>query len=119
MLLPEWGIFQDGALWLLLPERPENQPAAPGVAMQVLCKRTDGDAEFHCCVCGQGFVLFWDRQSHAERAQLRHEIQESLRLEHRSCPGPEAHPQSVFLAPEWKADDPLPPSAEACPVGEL
>ena len=71
--------------------------------MQVPCKKTDGNAELHCCVCGQGFVLFWDRQSHAERTQLRQEIQESLRLEHRGNAGRQAHPQGVFLAPEWKA----------------
>jgi hypothetical protein len=84
----------------------------------VLCKKTDGNAEFYCCVCGQGFVLFWDRQSHAERAQLRQEIQESIRLEHRSCPGPEAHPQIVFLVPDWKAGDPLAAKRRSVPVGD-
>ena len=68
--------------------------------MQVLCRRTNGNAEFHCCVCGQGFVLFWERQSRSERMEIMHEIQETMRRHHRTAPGPEAHPQSGFLAPQ-------------------
>ena len=70
--------------------------------MQVLCRRTNGNAELHCCVCGQGFVLFWERQPHSERIEMVHEIQETLRRQHRSAPGPEAHPQGGFLAPQTK-----------------
>lgn len=70
--------------------------------MQVLCRRTTGNAEFHCCVCGQGFVLFWERQTHSERMEMLHEIQETLRRHHRAAPGPEAHPQAGFLAPQTK-----------------
>jgi hypothetical protein len=68
--------------------------------MQVLCRRTNGNAEFHCCVCGQGFVMFWERQSHTERTRVLHEIQETMRRHHRAAPGPEAHPQDGFLAPQ-------------------
>jgi len=68
--------------------------------MQVLCRKTNGNAEFHCCVCGQGFVLFWERQTHSERIEMLHEIQETLRRQHRRAPGPEAHPQGGFLAPQ-------------------
>lgn len=69
--------------------------------MQVLCKTTGGNAETHCCICGQGFVMFWERQSRAERAETLCEIQETLRRQHRLAPGPEAHPQGGFLVPEW------------------
>ncbi len=68
--------------------------------MQVLCRRTNGNAEFHCGVCGQGFVMFWDRQSRTERMEMLHEIQETLRRQHRTAPGQEAHPQGGFLAPQ-------------------
>lgn len=71
--------------------------------MHVLCKSTDGYAETHCCVCGQGFVMFWDRQSHSERVAATHEIQETLRRQHRVSPGPEAHPKDRFAVPEWDA----------------
>jgi hypothetical protein len=73
--------------------------------MQVLCKSTEQNAETHCCVCGQGFVLFWERQSHAERAEALREIQKTLRGHHRDQPGPEAHPRAGFLVP--RRDDPV------------
>jgi hypothetical protein len=69
--------------------------------MQVLCKSTDGNAEIHCCVCGQGFVLFWERQSRSERSEALNEIQKTLRGQHRSEAGTDAHPQAGFLVPEW------------------
>jgi hypothetical protein len=69
--------------------------------MQVLCKSTNGNAEVQCCVCGQGFVLFWERQSRSERNQALHELQKMLRGHHQAKPGHDAHPQSAFLIPEW------------------
>lgn len=69
--------------------------------MQVLCKSTNGNSEVQCCVCGQGFVLFWERQSKAERAEALKDIQKTLRGHHERQAGPEAHPQSGFLVPEW------------------
>lgn len=68
--------------------------------MQVLCRRTNGNAEFHCCVCGQGFVMFWERQSHSERVSVMREIHETMRRHHRVASGREAHPQDGFLAPQ-------------------
>jgi hypothetical protein len=32
--------------------------------------------------------------------EMLHEIQETLRRQHRKAPGPEAHPQGGFLAPQ-------------------
>jgi hypothetical protein len=75
--------------------------------MQVLCKATNGNAETHCCICGQGFVMFWDRQSRNERVAALHEIQEALRRHHRTAPGPEAHPVSGFPVPDWKGPSEL------------
>ncbi len=74
------------------------------VEMQVLCKKTNGDAETHCCVCGQGFVMFWDRQSRAERIAALHEIQMVLRRHHRNSTEPDAHPSVGFTVPEWRAN---------------
>ncbi len=68
--------------------------------MQVLCKSTNGFAETHCCVCGQGFVIFWERQSLTERAEAKREIQAMLRNHHRSHTGLLAHPPGGFLVPE-------------------
>ncbi len=69
--------------------------------MQVLCKKANGNAEAHCCVCGQGFVMFWDRQSRTERLTALHEIQEVLRRHHRNSHSPDAHPWDSFPVPEW------------------
>jgi hypothetical protein len=69
--------------------------------MQVLCKSTNGNAEMHCSVCGQGFVMFWERQSRPERVEAMREVQKTLRHQHRNEKGPEAHPNGGFLVPEW------------------
>ena len=73
--------------------------------MQVLCKSTSGNAETHCCVCGQGFVMFWERQSRTERIEAMKEIQNTLRHHHRNQRGPEAHPKGSFLVPESNSSD--------------
>lgn len=44
--------------------------------------------------------MFWDRQSRSERMAVLREIQETMRRHHRMAPGPEAHPQDGFLAPQ-------------------
>jgi hypothetical protein len=67
--------------------------------MQVLCKNTNGEAETHCCVCGQGFVMFWERQSRSQRSETLSEIQKTLRNHHRSRKGSEAHPTVGFFVP--------------------
>ena len=69
--------------------------------MQVFCKGTTGNAEIKCSVCGQGFVLFWERQSRPERIEALREIQKTLRGHHQKQAGPEAHPQAGFSIPEW------------------
>jgi hypothetical protein len=71
--------------------------------MQVLCKSTIGSGEVKCCVCGQGFVMFWERQSRAERSEAIREIQATLRAHHNTVAGPKAHPHSGFLVPDWES----------------
>ena len=68
--------------------------------MQVLCKSTNGNAETHCCVCGQGFVMFWERQSRSQRSEALTEMQKTLRNHHRNQKGPEAHPTAGFHVPD-------------------
>jgi hypothetical protein len=69
--------------------------------MQVLCKSTNGHSEICCSLCGQGFALYWERQSKTERAQALREIEKALRSHHLKHAGPEAHPTRGFLVPEW------------------
>jgi hypothetical protein len=69
--------------------------------MQVLCKIGDGATEMSCTVCGQGFVLYWERQTQPERAATLTEVSRTLRSHHEKHSGPEAHPQRGFLVPDW------------------
>ena len=69
--------------------------------MQVLCKSSKGAVETNCSVCGQGFVLFWERQTKMEKATALREIAKTLRSHHHRQDGPEAHPDRGFLVPEW------------------
>ena len=69
--------------------------------MQVFCRSTSGNAECHCSVCGQGIVIFWERQSRAERLEALREIQRELRNHHRYGSGVAAHPRDGFLYPAW------------------
>jgi hypothetical protein len=47
--------------------------------MQVLLKSTDSAAETRCSVCGQGFAMFWERQTKTERVEALREIEATLR----------------------------------------
>ena len=69
--------------------------------MQVLCKSTNGSAEIQCCVCGQGFNVFWERLSRPDRNEALREIHGSLRAQHHKLAGPQAHPSTGFLVSEW------------------
>jgi len=53
----------------------------------------------NCPVCGQGFVLFSERQSKPERAYALREVTRVLRSHHLQLPGPAAHPQRGFVVP--------------------
>jgi hypothetical protein len=62
--------------------------------MQVQFKSTDGNANTHCCVCGQGFELSWERRPVSEVTKVLFEIQKKLCSHHRDQNGPQAHPPS-------------------------
>jgi hypothetical protein len=70
--------------------------------MHVLCKSSKQQAETCCSVCGQGFALYRERQTKAERAQALRDIGKTLRSHHYNQAGPEAHPNRGILVPDWK-----------------
>ena len=69
--------------------------------MQVLLKSTETAVETHCSVCGQGFVMFWERQTKMERAEALREIETTLRHHHHAGPTSQVHPVKGFLVPAW------------------
>ena len=69
--------------------------------MQVLLKSAEAAVETRCSVCGQGFVMFWERQTKAERAAALRQIDSTLRNHHHAGQGQGAHPVKGFLVPEW------------------
>lgn len=64
--------------------------------MQVICRSTNKHPETRCCICGQGFVIFWERESRAQRRESLFEIQKILCNHHRQNEGPLVHPQHDF-----------------------
>lgn len=79
--------------------------------MQVLCKSTSGVPDLCCSVCGQGYLLVWERQSRAERAAALKEVSKTLRGHHLNGSGPEAHPQRSFMVADRTS--PIAPSGTA------
>jgi hypothetical protein len=69
--------------------------------MQVLLKSADAAVETRCSVCGQGFVMFWERQTAMERGTALREIESTLRRHHHVGAGPDVHPVKGFLVPAW------------------
>jgi hypothetical protein len=68
--------------------------------MQVLLKSAESGVETRCSVCGQGFVMFWERQSKMERGEALREIEVTLRHHHHAA-GTHVHPDKGFLVPAW------------------
>ena len=68
--------------------------------MQVLLKSAENEVETRCSVCGQGFVMFWERQTKAERVEALREIETTLR-HHHHVGGTHVHPDRGFLVPAW------------------
>ncbi len=68
--------------------------------MQVLCKPTDATPDVHCPICGQGFLLYWERSSRDQQDDTLPNILQALR-EHHSHPGFSPHPGSPFNIPNW------------------
>ncbi len=69
--------------------------------MQILCRTTKEQADTCCSVCGQGFALYWERQTKFERAQALREIGKVLRSHHSGPGGPHAHPSRGFMVSDW------------------
>ena len=73
--------------------------------MQVLLIRSQFRQDLHCAVCGQGFRLYWELTSSAERATMRNIVLGELRDHHSpeqgGDPSSTAHPAELFRAPTW------------------
>lgn len=69
--------------------------------MQVLCKPSDNSPDVQCPVCGQGFLLYWERSSRDQQEDTRQSIQQALRDHHADNTATEAHPGPAFNIPSW------------------
>ena len=69
--------------------------------MQVLCKLSDSSHDVQCPICGQGFLLYWERSSRPQQEATRHSIQQALRDHHIDTIANEAHPDDAFNIPSW------------------
>jgi len=69
--------------------------------MQVLCKMSMTASDVRCNVCGQGFVVYWERHSLAEQEEARALVQKQLANHHRMTDDNGAHPPQSFNVPEW------------------
>jgi hypothetical protein len=69
--------------------------------MQVLCKTSNVSVETRCSICGQGFVLYWERQAEVDHAEALREVETALRNHHGTGNGAGAHPEHGFLVPAW------------------
>ena len=69
--------------------------------MQVLLKRSHEKKDIVCTICQQGFTVYWERSSPAERDTMRTIVQGELRRHHTSDPSVAAHPDTPFNLPQW------------------
>ena len=73
--------------------------------MQVLLRRSEFRQDLQCNVCGQGFRLYWERTSPAERDTMRAIIQgELIRHHDDKINSIDAHPARPFNLPEWSGE---------------
>ena len=73
--------------------------------MQVLCERSNSGSDVRCTVCGQGFLVYWERTSPRERALTRQKVIMTLREHHEDeMSGHHAHPDKRFTIPSWTID---------------
>jgi hypothetical protein len=73
--------------------------------MQVLCEKSNTGSDVRCGVCGQGFLVYWERTSRAERMQARAEVMNALVRQHEDeRTGHDAHPTTQFTIPSWDGD---------------
>ncbi len=69
--------------------------------MQVLLRKSDTKQSVKCATCGQGFRVYWEPTSRAERTTMRAIIAGGLKLQHRNDPTAAAHPSRAFNLPDW------------------
>ena len=73
--------------------------------MQVLLKQSDFRQDLQCTICSQGFRLYWELNSAAERATMRNIVLGELRDHHSLEQGGDstkaAHPADLFRLPTW------------------
>jgi hypothetical protein len=73
--------------------------------MQVLLRRSNFRQDIRCGVCGQGFRLYWELKSSAERATMRSIVLGELHEHHSKEQGGDktaaAHPVDLFRLPTW------------------
>jgi hypothetical protein len=69
--------------------------------MQVLCKASMTASDVRCSVCGQGFIVYWERNSLEEQAAARAMVQKQLADHHRESGAHDVHPVAGFNVPQW------------------
>ena len=72
--------------------------------MSIECRPSNVCSDVRCSVCGQGFLLYGDRRSSAERQSVRATVQQMLRAQHSG----HQHPATAFMV-DW-----TPMAGEAC-----
>ena len=84
--------------------------------MQVLLRKSDLRHDIQCGVCHQGFRVYWERTSQAERATMRAIVAAELRHQHHGDNTAAAHPETPFNLPEWSG---LPQFSAAALLGDF
>ena len=73
--------------------------SAQGISkMQVLCHSNDESVEIRCSDCGQGFALYWGRQTDSEKAEALEGMVRALKQHRCTAPGPQGQAAHPFLA---------------------
>ena len=65
--------------------------------MQLLCRSYEGRGDVACPVCGQGFLLYWTRQSPGDHPVLLSVIVDALGRQHVTHSAAEAHESDPAL----------------------
>jgi hypothetical protein len=69
--------------------------------MQAFCKPVDSSPDVRCPVCGQGFLLYWERSSRSQQDATRQSIKQALSDHHIDADPTGAHPDAAFNIPSW------------------
>ncbi len=73
--------------------------------MQVLCERSNTASDVRCGVCGQGFLVYWDKTMRAKRVQARNAVMRALSRQHQDAmTGHDAHPETQFAVASLDPD---------------